>query len=89
MVAAWGGYVFVLNMVGEHAAALTMFGRFSTKVYAGYTLFYSIGTFLAMQIPVVGMTPLKSLEQMGPCLVFLGFQVLQLCKILRKERQIN
>ncbi len=76
MVAAWGGYVFVLNMVGVHAAFLVLIGRFSKKIYLSYTLFYSIGTFLAIQVPVVGWSPLKSLEQLGPCAVFLGYQVL-------------
>ena len=75
MVAAWGGYVFVLNMVGVHAGALILFGRFSKKLHIAYSLFYVIGTYGAIQIPVVGWTPLKSLEQLGPCGVFLGMQV--------------
>ena len=29
MVAAWGGYIFVLNMVGLHAAALVLLGYFN------------------------------------------------------------
>lgn len=40
MVAAWGGYVFVLNLIGAHAAFLVLLGRFSTKVYLAYTSFY-------------------------------------------------
>ena len=35
-------------------------------------------SFLAMQVPVVGLTPLKSLEQISPCLLFLGMQLLEL-----------
>jgi hypothetical protein len=76
MVAAWGGYVFVLNLIGAHAAFLVLFGRFSTKVYRAYTLFYIVGTSLAIRVPVVGWSPLKSLEQLGPCAVFLGYQLL-------------
>ena len=34
MVMAWGGFVFVLNMIGVHAAALVLFGRYSTSVTA-------------------------------------------------------
>ena len=75
MVAAWGGYVFVLNMVGIHAAALVAAGRYTGKLHIAYSLFYIIGTAGAVQIPVVGWTPLKSLEQLGPCAVFLGIQV--------------
>jgi dolichyl-diphosphooligosaccharide---protein glycosyltransferase len=76
MAAAWGGYVFVLNLIGVHAAVLVLMGRYTPKVYLSYTLFYVIGTTLAMQIPVVGWVPLKSLEQLGPCLVFVVYQLL-------------
>ena len=77
MVAVWGGYVFVLNMIGLHAAVLVLLGRFS------------VGTALAIQVPVVGWAPLKSLEQLGPCAVFLGFQVLQFCEFTIKKKQMS
>ena len=89
MVATWGGYIFVLNLIGVHAAMLVGLGRFSDKVYASYSLFYVIGTFLAIQVPVVGWTPLKSLEQLGPCAVFLGYQVLQLCEVIRRRNNLS
>ena len=89
MVAAWGGYVFVLNMIGVHAAFLVLMGRFSTKVYLAYSLFYFVGTALAVQIPVVGWAPLKSLEQLGPCAVFLGYQGLQLCEVIRRKQKLT
>lgn len=89
MVAAWGGYIFVLNLVGAHAAALVAMGRFSTKVYISYSLFYSIGTFLAIQVPVVGWAPLKSLEQLAPGAVFVGYQLLQLCAILKGNKEMT
>jgi len=80
MVATWGGYLFVLNMIGIHAALLVIVGRFSNQVYIAFSLFYLVGTYLAIQIPVVGWTPLKSLEQLGPCVVFLVYQILFLCE---------
>ncbi|KAL7543759.1 hypothetical protein ACHAXR_013057 [Thalassiosira sp. AJA248-18] len=89
MVAAWGGYIFVLNLIGAHAAFLVLLGRFSTKVYLAYTLFYVVGTSLAIQVPVVGWSPLKSLEQLAPCAVFLGYQVLQYCEIQRKQKKMS
>jgi len=89
MVAAWGGYVFVLNLIGVHAAFLVLIGRFSSKVYRSYSLFYVIGTFLATRVPVVGLTPFKSLEQLGPAVVFMGFQLLQYCEIVRKRKKLS
>ena len=89
MVAAWGGYVFVINMIGVHAAALVAMGRFDRKVWMSYTIFYVIGTTLATRVPVVGWTPLKSLEQMGPALVFVGYQLLMAVEIMRKKRALD
>lgn len=89
MVAAWGGYVFVLNLIGVHASVLVLMGRYTTKLHRSYTLFYAIGTFLAIQVPVVGWTPLKSLEQMGPLLAFLGFQLIEFCQIQKRKQKLN
>lgn len=89
MAAAWGGYVFVLNMVGLHAAFLVAIGRFSPKIYKAYTFFYLVGTALAIQIPVIGFTPLKSLEQLGPCAVFLVYQVLYFSQVVSNKRSLN
>jgi dolichyl-diphosphooligosaccharide--protein glycosyltransferase len=58
MVAAWGGYVFVLNMIGVHAAFLIILNlvtrQYSSKLHRAYSLFYIIGTVGAIQFPVVG-----------------------------------
>ena len=45
MVAAWGGYIFVINMVGIHAAVLVALGHFSDDLYWAYTIFYALGTY--------------------------------------------
>ena len=89
MVAAWGGYIFVLNMLGLHAAVLVLSGRFRPKVWAAYSLFYIIGTSLSVQVPVVGWSPLKSLEQLGPCAVFLGYQVLYVTEGIRLKQKLS
>lgn len=89
MVAAWGGYIFVLNMVGVHAAFLVAAGRFSDKVYKSYTFFYFIGTAMATRVPVVGWAPLKSLEQLGPCAVFFAYQLLKVCEYIKGKKQMT
>jgi dolichyl-diphosphooligosaccharide--protein glycosyltransferase len=85
MVAAWGGYVFVLNVIGVHASVLVLLGRYSTKLHRAYSCFYVVGTALAIQVPVVGWTPLKSLEQMGPLAAFLGMQLLEVCAVIQRK----
>jgi dolichyl-diphosphooligosaccharide--protein glycosyltransferase len=52
-------------------------------------LFYVIGTALAVQVPVVGWTPLRSLEQMGPLLAFGGFQLIEICEIIKRRRNLS
>lgn len=90
MVAVWGGYIFVLNMVGCHAGFLVLLGRYSTGVYRSYSLFFCLGTSLAIYtLPVVGWTPLKSLEQMGPLVVFLGYQLIEICEIVKRKKGLN
>mmetsp|Transcript_1295 Transcript_1295/g.2039 ORF Transcript_1295/g.2039 Transcript_1295/m.2039 type:complete len:1078 (+) Transcript_1295:168-3401(+) len=89
MVAAWGGYVFVLNLIGVHASLLVLLGRYTTKLHRAYTLFYAIGTTLAIQVPVVGWTPLKSLEQLGPLVAFVAFQLIEVCQLIARHQQLN
>ena len=86
MVAAWGGYTFVLNMVGLHAATLVLVGQYSPSLHRAYSLFWIVGTLGAIQFPVVGLAPVKSLEQLGPAFVFLGMQVLAFGERLVKSR---
>lgn len=89
MVAAWGGYVFVINLIGLHTGILVLLGRHSSKLHAAYSAFYSVGTVLAVQVPVVGWTPLKSLEQLGPCAVFLGIQLVEYCERIRIKNKLS
>ena len=89
MVAAWGGFVFVVNMIGAHAAALFFIGRYTSKLHRAYTLFYLIGTYGAMQVPVVGWGPLKSMEQLAPLVVFVAMQILEICEIQRRKRNLS
>jgi len=89
MASVWGGYIFVLNLIGCHAAFLVLLGRYSTKLYRAYTAFYFIGTLLAIQIPVVGMSPLKSLEQLAPGAVFVGMQLLEMIERQRRRKGLT
>eukprot|EP00439_Symbiodinium_sp_Y106_P003581 s3678_g1.t1 len=89
MVAAWGGYIFVINMVGIHAAMLCALGRFNSGVHKAYSIFYVVGVLGAMQIPVVGLQPLRSVEQLGPLMVFMGFQVLAFCDFQRRRQKMQ
>ena len=79
MAALWGGYTFVINMVGVHVALIVWFNKFDcpASVYKAYSLFFVVGTLGALQVPIVGWAPLQSMEQLGPMAVFLGIQALR------------
>lgn len=93
MVAAWGGYVFVINMIGLHTALTALYwlvqGKSTTSLHRAYSTFYIIGTAGAMQVPVVGWTPLKSLEQMMPLLVFFGLQFLEIVEVVKRKNHLD
>ncbi len=91
MAAAWGGYIFVLNMVAFHAAILVVTSftsgvdSYLTNLHRAYSLFYVFGTYGAMQVPVIGWTPLKSMEQLFALFVFFILQMVEFCQILKRR----
>lgn len=70
MVSAWGGYVFITNLLPLHAFVLICMGRFSPRLYVSYTTWYALGTLASMQIPFVGFLPIRSSEHMSSLGVF-------------------
>ena len=65
MVSAWGGYVFITNLLPLHAFVLICMGRFSPRLYVSYTTWYALGTLASMQIPFVGFLPIRSSDHMA------------------------
>ena len=62
MVSAWGGYVFIINLIPLYNLFLVIIGRLDIKIYTSYTVFYIVGTLLCMQVPFVMFGALKSSE---------------------------
>ena len=88
MVAAWGGFIFVGNMVSTHAFLLVLLGYYSPSLWKAYSLFFIVGTIGATQIPVVGMSPFKSIEQLGLLAVFAGLNAIALSDALAARQGI-
>ncbi|CAD5214730.1 unnamed protein product [Bursaphelenchus okinawaensis] len=87
MVSAWGGYVFIINLIPLHALVLILIGRYSNRLYVAFTVFYCLGELLAMQVPFVGFQPVKTSEHMA---AFGVFGLLQLVGILKyMQNRIN
>ncbi|KAF9207876.1 oligosaccharyl transferase stt3 subunit [Haplosporangium sp. Z 27] len=83
MVSAWGGYVFITNLVPLHAFALLLMGRFSNRLYVSYSTFYAVGTLLSMQIPFVGFQPTRTSEHMAALGVFGLLQLFAFAELVR------
>ncbi|XP_037946380.1 dolichyl-diphosphooligosaccharide--protein glycosyltransferase subunit STT3B [Teleopsis dalmanni] len=70
MVSAWGGYVFIINLIPLHVFVLLIMGRYSPRLLTCYCTFYILGLLLSMQIPFVGFQPIRTSEHMAALGVF-------------------
>jgi dolichyl-diphosphooligosaccharide---protein glycosyltransferase len=84
MVSAWGGYVFIINLIPLHVLTLLVCGRYSSRLYTAYCTFYALGTVLSMQVSFVGFQPVYSAEHMAALGVF---GLLQLVAVLEYARE--
>ncbi|KAJ3112073.1 oligosaccharyl transferase stt3 subunit [Phlyctochytrium bullatum] len=89
MVSAWGGYVFIINLIPLHAFALLVMGRFSPRLYVSYSTFYVIGTLASMQIPFVGFQPTRTSEHMAALGVFGLLQIVAFSELVRSHLSVN
>lgn len=85
MVSAWGGYVFITNLLPLHAFVLMLMGRFSPRLYVSYTTWYALGTLASMQIPFVGFLPVKSSDHMAALGIFGLIQLVGFAEYIRYQ----
>eukprot|EP00058_Branchiostoma_floridae_P024081 XP_002609571.1 hypothetical protein BRAFLDRAFT_101929 [Branchiostoma floridae] len=70
MVSAWGGYVYIINLIPLHVFVLLLMGRFSYRIFVAYCAFFILGLLLSMQVPFVGFQPIRTSEHMASAGVF-------------------
>ena len=75
MVAAWGGYVFIINVIPIYTLILIVAGRYSSRLYIAYSCFYTMGSLMAMTVPFVGFNVINQAESAGAHGVFVAVQV--------------
>lgn len=85
MVAAWGGYAFITNMIPLHALVLILMGRFSSRLYVAYSSWYAIGTLASMQVPFVGFQPVRTSEHMAALGVFGLLQIVSFAYLVKSH----
>ena len=82
MVAAWGGSVFIINVIPIYTVIMVIGGRYSARLYTAYTVFYSMGSLMAMTVPFVGFNVVQQAECAASHGVFVGIQVFALINYL-------
>lgn len=85
MVSAWGGYVFITNLIPFHVFCLILMGRYTSKIYVAYNTWFVIGTIASMQIPFVGFLPIKSNDHMAALGVFGLLQIVALGDFIKAK----
>jgi dolichyl-diphosphooligosaccharide--protein glycosyltransferase len=75
MVAAWGGYVFIINVIPIYVVILIVGGRYSSRLYIAYSVFYTMGSLMAMTVPFVGFNVINQAECAASHGVFVLLQV--------------
>ncbi|KAI8803810.1 Oligosaccharyl transferase STT3 subunit-domain-containing protein [Cladochytrium replicatum] len=85
MVSAWGGYVFIINLIPLHVFVLLLMGRYSNRLYVSYSAFYIIGTIASMQVPFVGFQPTHTNDHMAALGIFGLIQIVAFAEFLRSH----
>ena len=75
MVAAWGGYVFIINIIPIYVVIMIVGGRYSSRLYIAYSIFYTMGSLMAMTVPFVGFNVINQAECAASHGVFVAIQV--------------
>ena len=75
MVAAWGGYVFIINIIPIFVVIMIIGGRYSSRLYIAYSVFYTLGSLMAMTVPFVGFNVINQAECAASHGVFVAIQV--------------
>ncbi|KAK3724920.1 oligosaccharyl transferase stt3 subunit [Vermiconidia calcicola] len=87
MVSAWGGYVFITNLLPLHVFVLICMGRYSPRLYVSYTTWFALGTLASMQVPFVGFLPVRSSDHMSALGVFGLVQLVGFTEYIRAQMQ--
>ncbi|PRW05846.1 STT3 subunit of Oligosaccharyl transferase [Chlorella sorokiniana] len=70
MVASWGGYSFIANLLPIHCLACIVFNRVSSRLYIAYAPWVILGALAAANIPVIGFNAVLMSEHFASFFVF-------------------
>ena len=87
MVAAWGGYSFIINIIPIFVLGTIFINKFNMRIYVAYSVFYVLGTVMAMLIPFVSFAAVKSSEHLASHCVFWVMNIFVTVEYVRKHLQ--
>jgi len=85
MVASWGGYSFIINIIPVFVLGTMFIGKFNIKIYVAYSVFYTLGTILSLLIIFVNYQVMRSAEHLASHITFVAVNVYILADYVRKN----
>jgi len=85
MVAAWGGYSFIINLIPIFVLGTMFINKFNMKIYVAYSVFYTFGSIMAMLITFVNFAVIKSSEHLASHCVFFIMNAYVVIEYVRKN----
>jgi dolichyl-diphosphooligosaccharide--protein glycosyltransferase len=87
MVAAWGGYSFIINIIPIFVLGTMFINKFNMKIYVAYSVFYTLGSVMAMLITFVNFQVVRSSEHLASHCVFFVMNAYVLIEYVKKHLQ--
>ena len=85
MVAAWGGYSFIINIIPIFVLGTMFINKFNMKIYVAYSVFYTLGSVMAMLITFVNFAVIRSSEHLASHCVFVIMNAYVVIEYVRKN----
>ena len=85
MSAAWGGYIFIINLLPLYVVIMLFAGRYSHRLYVAYCTLYILGTLLSMQVRFVGFQAVQSSEHLAAAGTFVLIQIHAMLSFLKHQ----
>ena len=87
MVAAWGGYSFIINIIPIFVLGTMFINKFNMRIYVAYSVFYTLGSVMAMLITFVNFAVIRSSEHLASHCVFFVMNAYVLIEYVKKNLQ--
>lgn len=87
MVSAWGGYSFIINLIPVFVLGTMFINKFNMKIYVAYSVFYTLGSIMAMLITFVNFAVIRSSEHLASHCVFFIMNAYVIIMYIRKNLQ--